>query len=204
MTFDVAGAALLAVALLSMVVYTFLTGISPVPTNRRVRTTLLAALPDRLEGRIFELGSGWGTLAFPLARRYPDCPVEAYELSPAPWAFSRLRALLTPAPNLTIRRSDFHRASLTRAALVVCYLYPGGMSRLRPKLEAELPAGALVVSNFFAVPGWKPLAVHRADDLEGSPVYVYRVPVPLVFPVPRDGNGSLGPGADPGSTAMPS
>ncbi|MEW6490786.1 MAG: SAM-dependent methyltransferase [Thermodesulfobacteriota bacterium] len=178
MTFDLAVAALVAVGLVFTVVYTFLTGISPVPTNRRVRDTLLAALPDRLEGTIFELGSGWGTLAFPLARRYPGCPVAAYELSPAPWAFSLLRALLSPLPNLTIHRSDFHRVSLARAVLVVCYLYPGGMARLRPKLEAELPAGALVVSNFFAVPGWTPLAVHRAADLEGSPVYLYRMPAP--------------------------
>lgn len=202
MTFDLAVAGLVAVGLVFTVVYTFLTGISPVPTNRRVRATLLAALPDRIEGTIFELGSGWGTLAFPLARRYPSCPVEAYELSPAPWVFSRLRGLLTPAPNLTIHRSDFHRASLAHAALVVCYLYPGGMTRLRPKLEAELPAGALVVSNFFAVPGWKPMAVHRADDLEGSQVYVYRMPaapVPPALPA-----GQRGPTAPTPAGPMPS
>lgn len=198
LTFDLAMAALVAVGLVFTVVYTFFTGISPVPTNRRVRATLLAALPDRFAGTIFELGSGWGTLAFPLARKYPGCPVEAYELSPAPWAFSRLRALVTPAPNLTIHRADFHRASLAHGALVVCYLYPGGMARLRPKLEAELPAGALVVSNFFAVPGWTPLAVHRADDLEASPVYVYRTPaapVPPAVPTRHEGpaHPPLGP-----------
>lgn len=180
MTLDLAVAALVAVGLVFTVAYTFVTGISPVPTNRRVRATLLAALPARVEGTIFELGSGWGTLAFPLARRYPGFPVEAYELSPVPWAFSRLRAFLTPYPNLTIHRRNFHRASLSAAALVVCYLYPGGMDRLRPQLEAELPDGALVVSNFFAVPGWKPLRVHRADDLESNPVYVYRMPAPPV------------------------
>jgi hypothetical protein len=72
---------------------------------------------------------------------------------------------------------------------VVCYLSPGGMARLRPKLEAELPAGALVVSNFFAVPGWTPLAVHRADDLEASPVYLYRLPAAPVQPAPPAAHG---------------
>ncbi len=204
MTFEVAVAALVAVGLALTVAYTFVAGISPVPTNRRVRATLLGALPARIEGTIFELGSGWGTLALPLARRYPARPVEAYEISPVPWAFSRLRALLARAPNLAIHRADFHRASLEEAALVVCYLYPGGMRRLRPKLAAELPAGALVVSNFFAVPGWEPLVVLRADDLEGSPVYLYRLPAPPAKDPPRIPTGAGRPPPDAGPAAMPS
>jgi hypothetical protein len=75
MTFDLAVAALVAVGLVLTVVYPFRTGISPVPTNRRVRATLLASLPRRIDGTIVELGSGWGTLAFPLARRHPGCRV---------------------------------------------------------------------------------------------------------------------------------
>jgi precorrin-6B methylase 2 len=162
-------------------VYTVKTGISPVPTSPRVKAVFLAALPRDLEGTIFEMGSGWGTLAFPLARRYRRCRVEAYELSPVPWLVSRVRHLASSLPNLTIRRANFHRASLADASAVVCYLYPGGMEKLRPKLEAELQPGTLVVSNTFAVPGWEPAVVHRAPDLYGSPVYVYRMP-------PREGH----------------
>ncbi len=162
-------------AILITLVYTIRTGISPVPTSPRVRASLMATLPDELEGPVFELGSGWGTLAFPLARAYPQCPVEAYELSPVPWLVSLLRQLLTPCPNLTIHRQNFHRADLGQAALVVCYLYPGGMAGLRKKFESELSAGSFVVSNFFAVPGWTPAEVRRANDLYRSPVYVYRV-----------------------------
>ncbi|GAB4261241.1 MAG: hypothetical protein Kow0092_10620 [Deferrisomatales bacterium] len=154
---------------------TVVTGISPVPTSRRVRRVVLAVLPDELEGEIFELGSGWGSLAFPLARRYPGATVRAYELSPVPWLVSQARHLVSDTPNLSIAWGDFHGASLSEAAAVVCYLYPGGMERLRPKFERELPAGAVVVSHFFPVPGWRPACVRRADDAEGSPVYLYRV-----------------------------
>mgnify|MGYP005848385611 CR=1 FL=1 len=158
MTLDLAVAALVAVGLVFTVAYTFVTGISPVPTNRRVRATLLAALPARVEGTIFELGSGWGTLAFPLARRYPGFPVEAYELSPVPWAFSRLRAFLTPYPNLTIHRRNFHRASLSAAALVVCYLYPGGHGSPAAPARSRTPRWGVGGEQLFCRSGVETLA----------------------------------------------
>ena len=67
---------------------------------------------------------------------------------------------------------------LNDATLVLCYLYPGGMTRLQPKLAAELPADALVISNTFALPDWQPADMERADDLYNSPVYLYVAPGP--------------------------
>ena len=81
-------------------------GVAPAMTSTKVRAVMLKAVPDDIEGTIFELGSGWGNLAFALARRFPRCPVRAFELSPLPWLYSRARQLLVPAPNLSIHRSD--------------------------------------------------------------------------------------------------
>jgi hypothetical protein len=61
------------------------------------------------------------------------------------------------------------------------------MARLRPKLEAELAPGAVLVSHTFALPGWRPEAVVRAPDLHASPIYRYRWPDavrPSAGPVP--------------------
>ena len=52
------------------------------------------------------------------------------------------------------------------------------MADLKPKLEAELKTGAYVLSNTFAVPGWRPEAVRRADDLYATTVYLYRMAAP--------------------------
>ncbi len=176
MAFAVSVLAVEVATILVMLAYSLITGISPVPTSPRVRAAILATLPARLDGTVFELGSGWGTLAFPLARRFPDCRVVAIELSPVPWFFSRLRQSFFRLPNLTIRREDFFDASLAGASLIVCYLFPRGMERLRPKFERELTPGTLVVSNTFAVPGWRPSSVRRGADLDVSTVYVYRAP----------------------------
>ena len=50
------------------------------------------------------------------------------------------------------------------------------MAGLKPKLEAELKPGAYVFGNTFAVPGWRPAAVRRADDRHATNVYLYRMP----------------------------
>ena len=173
---EVVALALVVLAVVLLFAYTLRTGISPVPTSPRVKAVMLASLPPHLDGPIHELGAGWGTLAFALARRYPALPVVAHELSPVPWLFLLARKAIQRAPNLTIRRADFLEADLRAAALVTCYLYPGGMERLRPKLEAELRPGAILLSNCFAMPGWAPTATRIADDLYAPPVYTSVMP----------------------------
>lgn len=169
--------ALLLGGVLSIVFYTLRTGISPMPTLGKVRRQLLPLLPPELEGTVLELGAGWGTLAFALADRCPRARVVAFELSPLPFAFCWLRQRLAPRPNLELRRQDFFRASFTGASVVVCYLFPGGMTRLGPKLLAELSPGARVLSHTFALRGWKPLRTLVVDDLYRTPIYLYELPL---------------------------
>ena len=173
--FGLIAAAGIALGALSVIVYTLRYGISPMPTSPRVRRVLLELLPDDPGGPVAELGAGWGTLAFPLARRWPERAVTAYEISPVPWLFMRCRQAVTPCRNLRVLRRNFFAEDLRGTALVVCYLYPDAMSRLRAKFEAELPSGAVVLTHTFAVPGWVPETAVRAPDLYRTPVYLYRI-----------------------------
>lgn len=168
--------ALLLGGMLSIVVYTLWTGISPMPTLGKVRRQLLPLLEPELEGIILELGAGWGTLAFALAARCPKAKVVAFELSPIPFALCWLRQRLMPRANLELRRQDFFRASFSGASVVVCYLFPGATARLAPKLLAELPPGARILSHTFALRGWKPVRSLVVNDLYRTPIYLYTVP----------------------------
>jgi hypothetical protein len=183
MAFALLSLVLVLAAFALLLVYTVRTGISPVPTTPRVAAAMFALVPPETRGVIYELGSGWGNLASGLAKRFPDCPVVAYELSPLPWLVSVLWRRLAGRPNLTLRRADFFAAPLGDAAVVCCYLYPGAMRRLRPKFENELAAGALVLSNSFLVPGWVPAEVRIAGDAYATKVYLYRMPPELAEPV---------------------
>lgn len=164
---------LLAVALIAG--FTLYTGASPMPTPPAVARTMLDLLPEQIDGPIYELGSAWGSLAFAAAGRFPDAPVIAYEISPIPWIWSRLRLRLSHRENLSIRLRDFFGQDLSDAAVVICYLHPQAMEKLRKKLEAELRPGTLVLCNTFAVRGWTPVAETGADDLHKSRVYLYRM-----------------------------
>jgi hypothetical protein len=76
---------------------------------------------------------------------------------------------------LRFRRADLHHVPLTDAGAVVCYLQGGTMKKLGAKLAAELSPGTAVVAITFAIPGWIPAALVRAEDMYRSPVYVYRI-----------------------------
>ena len=179
MTVDVA-ALTTALVLIALVVWTSLKmGSPPTPTSPSVRRTMMRLLPDRLPGiegaPIVELGSGWGGVAFAVAKRYPHHPVIGYEISALPWAVSRLRLLVRPHANLRFRKTDFMHVDLSGVALSICYLMPDTMARLRDKLASELPNGALVLSNTFTMPDWHALDQVNAPDLYSSPVYLYEI-----------------------------
>ncbi|NLI46860.1 MAG: class I SAM-dependent methyltransferase [Acidobacteria bacterium] len=164
---------LLVGAVLSIVYHTLKTGISPLPSSRRARQVMLSEIPAGFSGTIVEAGSGWGSLAVPLARRFPEATVIGYELSPVPLFCSRLRRL-GRWPKLRLIRADFRAVSLADADLVVCYLFPEAMHALDKKLSRELRAGARVISNTFSLPGWKPVRTHRLSDIYATRIYVYK------------------------------
>lgn len=164
--------ALLGGAVLSVVYHTLKTGISPLPSSRRTRRVMLSEIPDGFSGKIVEAGSGWGSLAVPMARRFPEAAVIGYELSPVPYFCSQLRRL-GRYPNLRLYRADFRAVPLADADLVVCYLFPGAMRALDEKLRRELRPGTRVISNTFALPGWTPIRTHRLPDIYATPIYVY-------------------------------
>jgi len=143
------------------------------PTSNKARKALMSLLPTLEEGRVVELGSGWGNLIFPLSKKYKKCQIIGYENSPIPYVFS---SLINYAPNLKIVRQNFFKHPLGDADLVVCYLFPKGMTQLKTKFERELKGGTPVVSHTFAIPGWTPKKTIEVDDIHRSKIYLYEVP----------------------------
>ena len=168
--------ALLVAALLtlaSIVWSTLRFHISPMPSSARVRRAILNWIPADTAGEIYELGAGWGSLAFPIAKQCPRAQVIAWEGSPVPYLLCCVRKLLRPTPNLTLRFGDFSNVELSRASGVVTYLWTGGMAQLAPKLLRELPSGSWVISSTFAWRGRKADDEQTLDDLLGTKIYRY-------------------------------
>lgn len=135
------------------------------PSSRKAQQAIGDLLPE-VDGPVYELGSGWGNLLGVL-ERYSD--VTAFELSPVPFAVAWLFA----PKHVRVLRKDFFEEDLSKAKLVVCYLYPGAMARLKDKFDKELH-DCWVISNTFAVPGWTPEQVVVLDDWYKTKVYLYK------------------------------
>ena len=155
--------------------YSWVTGISPVSSTFKSRREIIKNVSPDQKGFIYELGAGWGALAFPLARRCPESEVVAYELSPVPWIFLKLRAFLFGPQNLKIFRRNFLKDNLSKASLVVCYLYPGAMTKLSSKLAIELKPSAKVISNTFEIPAWTPTVVQSLEDVMCPEIFHYKM-----------------------------
>jgi predicted RNA methylase len=155
--------------------YSVYYGITPTPTSSKVRNHIIRILPELTNQKIIELGSGWGTLAFALARHFPTCHVYAYEISPIPYLISQIIAKTIGIKNLTIKRQDFFLVSFKNISLAVCYLYPRAMERLKVKFKNELMPNSYIISHTFAIPKWVPIRMERVGDLYHTPLYLYQM-----------------------------
>jgi 16S RNA G1207 methylase RsmC len=160
---------------LSIIYWSIRNGISPMPSTRKQAKAMISLLPSPIQGRIADLGSGWGTLAIALAQQLPECRITGYENSPIPLYASKLIARIARLSNLELIRADLLSISLSDFQAIVCYLHPAAMRKLQTKLEVELPAGTPIICNTFAMAGWKPEEVIRLDDLYHTQIYFYRM-----------------------------
>lgn len=163
--------------LLTIVFSTLKTGIPPMPSTGQARAELLRQV-ERLAAQeqgltLIDLGSGWGHLVIPLARRFPQHQVIGYELSFFPWLVSLLLKKLLRLENLLVHRKDFLKADLSAADFLICYLMPLAMSHLTGHLQQQKSMPRWLISHFFALPGWQPMHQIELRDLYRSPIYVY-------------------------------
>ena len=131
-------------------------------------------------GHLVDLGSGEGAIVRAACREGGFARATGYEINPALLALARLRSLGSGGAERH-RLQSLWSAPLGGVDVCVVYGMPPIMARLGDKLRAELPDGALVVSNGYELPLLgRPLVAEVVEtglmtpDASG-PVYVYEV-----------------------------
>jgi hypothetical protein len=165
------------IASISIVGFSLLLGIAPMPISKSGQAALLKNLPKIEKGEIFELGSGWGGLALRLAKHYPHLSIIGYERSFVPYWVSRLRQYLSQQKNVIFYKKNFYKVNFSSVSMAVCYLYPGAMVKLEEKFQNELLDSSFVVSFVFSLPKWSPKEVIEASDPFKSRIYFYQKPM---------------------------
>ncbi len=177
------GLILVGVAVLTYFVFaSFVYGAGYQPSPRRSVEKMLRLAEVGPQDTLYDLGAGTGAIVFRAARIY-RARVVGVEVEPLRVAVLRLRRSWGPfADRITIRWGNFFELDFREATVVTAFLWPGAMARLRPKLEAELPPGARVVSYCHPVVEWTPEVYDPETD-----VYFYRRPGPPVAPATATG-----------------
>lgn len=169
--------ALIVAALISVsIIYsTVKLGISPMPSSNKAYNTMMKLAEETGTGTIVDLGSGWGNFVIPMAKKYPQRQIIGYELSLLPWLFSSFLKKLLRLKNLTLHRQDFYNADLSNTSVLVCYLFPEAMNKIKQKLLSDQHKIDFIISNNFALPSSKPYKVMKLNDFYHSPIYLYKL-----------------------------
>jgi 16S rRNA A1518/A1519 N6-dimethyltransferase RsmA/KsgA/DIM1 with predicted DNA glycosylase/AP lyase activity len=156
---------ILSIAALSIVYWTLLLGISPMPTSRTICQALAKELPKNYTGKIYDLGSGFGNMLFFFAHRYPNATIIGYEKSLVPYLISKV--LLGRHKNVHIEYRDFLSTPYEKGWYYL-YLFSKGTR----KLDITRFRGCFVISNTFqlSTPYTKQIKV---NDCYLSPIYLY-------------------------------
>ncbi len=166
---------LITVAIVGSIIITSLkNSITPMPSSAAVAHIIVEETVKIMkDGIIVEAGSGWGLLSLKLARALPHCTIIGIENSLVPFLFSKLLHIIFKEKNLIFMKKDIYTFDYQNIDMIVCYLFPGAMKKLKAIFDDKLNKLKYLISNTFALPQTTPAAKITAHDLYQSLVYVY-------------------------------
>ena len=127
-----------------------------VPTRQKDIKRLVELAEIKPGELVYDLGAGDGRLVLATAKIYQAKAV-GFEMSILPYLVSRLRVYFSRLNDrANILYKDFYQADFSPADVIVCFLTPMAMSKLKPKFARELKSGARIVSYAFEIKDWLP------------------------------------------------
>ncbi|ALL01189.1 hypothetical protein Pyrde_1141 [Pyrodictium delaneyi] len=145
-----------------------------VPTREEVIKTLITILQPRSGDIIYDIGCGDGRVAVALAEAFPHARIKCIELRKD--LVEKARKLVRDhnlVNRVEVIEADFFQVPLRDADIVYMYLLTSVNQKLRPKLEAELKPGTVVVSLDFPIPGWNPVVTYELQRSWQRTFYIY-------------------------------
>ncbi len=151
---------------------TLVNGAPFVPTPMEAVRKMLKLANIKKGEVVYDIGCGDGRMVY-LAVKECGAKGTGFELSPFVYLLAIIRKLFWRSKARILFR-NFKTQSFKDADVIMCYLMPETLDKLRPKLESELKKGARIISYAFRIKDWK--EKHREEkDLDNniSPIWIY-------------------------------
>lgn len=150
-----------------------------VPTPLNVVSKMLKLAEVVPGDTVYDLGCGDGRILFSAVEEFGVRRAVGYDLN-STMCESVQRKIHEKRldDRIQVVNGNFFKADLSSASVITLYLTTSGNSKLRPKLEKELGAGARVVSHDFPIKDWSTMKndfpYHYAFG--SHKIYVYSIP----------------------------
>ena len=119
---------------------------------------------------VYDLGCGDGVLVTVAAKKYGAKAV-GIEIDPSRYLFAIIRARINGlSKKIKIKRKNFFNESLADATVIVVYLVPKTLERLKTKFLKELKPGVRIVSYKYEI-DLPLIAFDKKNDVK-----VYKIP----------------------------
>lgn len=129
-----------------------------VPTNKRVVRMIVSTGVLKNARRVVDMGCGDGQCIQRVQRAYPRAQYTGIEWKPVLAQLAKWRLRYSPIgrlrrlPQPDIQQGDMFAYNLSQTDAVIGFWVPEFAKRLVPKCIEELPEGAVIISNLFALP----------------------------------------------------
>lgn len=142
-------------------------------SNHETASCLIRFIPTQKGICVIDLGAGFGSILYPLAKVRPDANFTGVENAPATWLVGFLRTL--GLANCHWRWGDFWHSNLVNYDVVYAFLSPAPMLALWEKASSEMRLGSLFISNSFPVPGIEATQIVDVEDARQTRLYCYQI-----------------------------
>lgn len=145
-----------------------------VPTRIDQVDRMLSAVQLKPGMTLYDLGSGDGRLVHKAAKQYGANSI-GYEYSPMVWLWSKFLGLFWRS-GAKLKYGNFWKKNISDADVIVCYLLPKAMKRMKEEIFPKLKPGTFIISHAFRIPDFPHVKrLPRNHSKKLAPVWIYKI-----------------------------
>ena len=147
------------------------------PTSPEIVRAMLEMARVWKNDVVVDLGCGDGRIVIEAVKRFRAARAVCVDIDPRRIEEARRHALDEGVlDRIEFRTEDALKTSLEKATVVTLFLSHDLNQALKPRLQAELPPGARVVSHWHGMEGWTPeRTVHIRQYYRTHPIYLWTI-----------------------------